>query len=172
MNAKDVLLAVLAIVAALYAFAFIRGFARARDSDRLTPGKVATGFVTNFFDTLGIGSYAPTTALFRFWRLVPDERIPGTLNVGHTLPTIVQAFIFTRIVPVDARTLILMIGASMAGAWLGAGVVASWSRRTVQVGMGLALIAAAALMLTGQLGLTPTGGHELGLTGALLIVAV
>ncbi len=172
MNAKDVLLAVLAIVAALYAFVFARGLRRARDGDRLTPAKVATGFVTNFFDTLGIGSYAPTTALFRFWKMVPDERIPGTLNVGHTLPTIVQAFIFTRIVPVDARTLILMIGASMVGAWLGAGVVASWSRRTVQVGMGLALIAAAGLMLARQLELTPAGGDALGLTGLRLVVAV
>jgi uncharacterized membrane protein YfcA len=172
MNAKDVLLAVLAIVAALYAFVLARGLRRARDGDRLTPAKVATGFVTNFFDTLGIGSYAPTTALFRFWKMVPDERIPGTLNVGHTLPTIVQAFIFTRIVPVDARTLILMIGASMVGAWLGAGVVASWSRRTVQVGMGLALIAAAGLMLARQLELTPAGGDALGLTGLRLVVAV
>ncbi len=172
MNAKDVLLAVLAIVAALYAFVFARGLRRAPDGDRLTPAKVATGFVTNFFDTLGIGSYAPTTALFRFWKMVPDERIPGTLNVGHTLPTIVQAFIFTRIVPVDARTLILMIGASMVGAWLGAGVVASWSRRTVQVGMGLALIAAAGLMLARQLELTPAGGDALGLTGLRLVVAV
>ncbi|HEX9394553.1 MAG TPA: sulfite exporter TauE/SafE family protein [Gemmatimonadales bacterium] len=172
MHAKDVLLAVLAIVAALYAFVFARGLRRARDGDRLTPAKVATGFVTNFFDTLGIGSYAPTTALFRFWKMVPDERIPGTLNVGHTLPTIAQAFIFTRIVPVDARTLILMIGASMVGAWLGAGVVASWSRRTVQVGMGLALIAAAGLMLARQLGLTPAGGDALGLTGLRLVVAV
>jgi uncharacterized membrane protein YfcA len=172
MNAKDVLLAVLAIVAALYAFVFARGLGRAPDRDGLTPAKVATGFVTNFFDTLGIGSYAPTTALFRFWKMVPDERIPGTLNVGHTLPTIVQAFIFTRIVPVDARTLILMIGASMVGAWLGAGVVASWSRRTVQVGMGLALIAAAGLMLARQLELTPAGGDALGLTGLRLVVAV
>jgi uncharacterized membrane protein YfcA len=172
MNAKDVLLIALAIVATLYALAFVRGLRRVSDPDRLTTAKVATGFVTNFFDTLGIGSFAPTTALFRFWKMVPDERIPGTLNVGHTLPTIAQAFIFTRIVPVDARTLILMIGASMAGAWLGAGVVASWSRRKVQIGMGCALIAAAALMLTGQLGLTPTGGQALGLTGALLVVAV
>jgi uncharacterized membrane protein YfcA len=172
MNAKDVLLAVLAIGAALYAFVFARGLRRARDADRLTPAKVAVGFVTNFFDTLGIGSYAPTTALFRFWKMVPDERIPGTLNVGHTLPTIAQAFIFTRIVPVDARTLILMIGASMVGAWLGAGVVASWSRRTVQVGMGLALIAAAGLMLARQLELTPAGGDALGLTGLRLAVAV
>jgi uncharacterized membrane protein YfcA len=172
MNPKDVLLIALGIVAVLYALVFVRGLARVRDGDRLTPAKVATGFVTNFFDTLGIGSYAPTTALFRFWKMVPDERIPGTLNVGHTLPTIVQAFIFTRIVPVDARTLILMIGASMVGAWLGAGVVASWSRRTVQLGMGLALIAAAALMLARQLELTPAGGDALGLTGVRLVLAV
>src|SRR5258708_16433225 len=109
MHAKDVLLAVLAIVAALYAFVFARGLRRARDGDRLTPAKVATGFVTNFFDTLGIGSYAPTTALFRFWKLVPDERIPGTLNVGHTLPTIGQAFHFARIFPSHTPTLILSI---------------------------------------------------------------
>ena len=173
MNAKDALLIALAIVAALYAVAFAQGLARARKGgDHVTPGKLATGFVTNFFDTLGIGSYAPTTALFRFWRMVPDERIPGTLNVGHTLPTIIQAFIFTRLVPVDARTLILMIAAAMAGAWLGAGVVASWSRRTIQWGMGLALIAAAGLMLAGQLDLVPAGGDALGLTGVRLVVAV
>jgi uncharacterized membrane protein YfcA len=173
MNAKDVLLAALAVIALLYGIAFLRGVARARrDGDPLTPGKIATGFATNFFDTLGIGSYAPTTALFRFWSMVPDERIPGTLNVGHTLPTIVQAFIFTRLVPVDARTLILMIAAAMAGAWLGAGVVASWSRRKIQLGMGLALIAAASLMLARQLELMPAGGDALGLTGARLVVAV
>ena len=173
MNAKDMLLAALAVVALLYGVVFARGVRRAyRAGDPLGPGKIATGFVTNFFDTLGIGSYAPTTALFRFWRMVPDERIPGTLNVGHTIPTITQAFIFTRIVPVDARTLIAMIAASMAGAWLGAGVVASWSRRKVQVGMGFALIAAAALMLARQLDLMPAGGDALGLSGGLLVIAV
>ncbi|MGH7506069.1 MAG: hypothetical protein ACRELX_10480 [Longimicrobiales bacterium] len=52
--------------------------------------ETAVGFVTNFFDALGIGSFAPTTAIFRFKGVVPDERMPGTLNVGHTLPTIVQ----------------------------------------------------------------------------------
>ena len=36
-----------------------------------------------------------------------------------------------------------MIAASIVGAWLGAGVVASWPRRRVQIGMGLALLAAA-----------------------------
>ena len=49
-----------------------------------------TGFVTNFFDTLGIGSFAPSTVIFRFRQMVPDELIPGTLNVGHTLPVVLR----------------------------------------------------------------------------------
>ena len=69
--------------------------------------------------------------------------IPGTLNVGHTLPTVVQAFIYTAVIPVDALTLFSMIGAAVLGAWLGAGIVAGWSKRKVQIGMGAALLAAA-----------------------------
>ena len=61
--------------------------------------------------------------------MVPDRIIPGTLNVGHTLPTIVQAFIFTAIIPVDVLTLFRMIAAAVLGAWLGAGVVAGWSKQ-------------------------------------------
>src|SRR5579863_3803783 len=86
----------------------------------------AIGFVTNFFDTLGIGSFAPTTSFFKLWKLVPDEQIPGTLNVGHTIPTLVEAFIYIAVVNVDLKTLVLMIGASVAGAWFGAGIVARW----------------------------------------------
>jgi uncharacterized membrane protein YfcA len=130
------------------------------------------GFITNFFDTLGIGSFATTTALFRFWKLVPDERLPGTLNVGHTLPVIAQAYIFTNIVPVDSRTLILLIISAVAGAWLGAGIVAGLSRRAVQIGMGSALIAAATFMLLTQLGAMPGGGDALTLTGPRLVAGI
>ena len=110
---------------------------------RETGLELGTGFVTNFFDTLGIGSFAPTTAIFKFFKLVPDRLIPGTLNVGHTLPTIAQAFIFTATIAVDPRTLIYMIVAAVAGAWLGAGIVARWPKRYIQIGMGSALIVAA-----------------------------
>ena len=176
-SAKTVLLAALALFAAVYTGFFVRGMRRARDAGShtvTTPtgGGVLTGFITNFFDTLGIGSFASTTSIFRFWNMVPDERIPGTLNVGHTLPAIVQAFIFTRIVPVESRTLILMIAAAIAGAWLGAGVVASWPRRNIQLGMGLALAGAAALMLLSLFHLTPGGGDALALTGGRLALAV
>ncbi len=134
--------------------------------------EVGIGFITNFFDTLGIGSFAPTTSMFKLWRLVPDERIPGTLNVGHTLPTILEAFIFIAIVRVDATTMILMILAAIAGAYLGAGVVSRWPRRFVQIGMGVALLAAATLFLMSNLHLFPAGGDALALEGPRLWFAV
>jgi uncharacterized membrane protein YfcA len=137
-----------------------------------TPIQIGIGAVTNFFDTLGIGSFATTTALFRFLRTVPDRIIPGTLNVGHTLPTVVQAFIYTTMVQVDALTLFAFIAAAVLGAWLGAGVVASWPKRNVQIGMGAALLGAATLMLMTQLNLFPGGGDALGVRGAKLVVGV
>jgi len=126
------------------------------------------GFVTNFFDTLGIGSFAPTTSVFKLRHIVPDEHIPGTMNIGHCLPTLTEAFIFIAIIQVDMNTLILLIGAAVAGAWLGAGIVAGWPRRKVQVGMGLALLAAATLFTMTNLGLFPAGGNTLDLQGARL----
>ena len=87
--------------------------------------QIAIGAITNFFDTLGIGSFATTTAIFRCLKLVPDRIIPGTLNAGHALPTIAQAFIYTTVIPVDVLTLISMIAAAVLGAWLGAGVVST-----------------------------------------------
>jgi uncharacterized membrane protein YfcA len=134
--------------------------------------RVGIGAVTNFFDTLGIGSFATTTSFFKLWKLVDDRVIPGTLNVGHTLPTIAQAFIYIAIVEVDVVTLLLMIAAAVLGAWLGAGVVAGWSRRNVQIGMGFCLLGAAALMLSSQLGLTPGGGEALKLTGMPLALGL
>ncbi len=138
----------------------------------LGPIDIGIGFITNFLDTLGIGSFATTTTMFRLGKLVPDEQIPGTLNVGHTLPSILEAFIYIAVVQVDVVTLIAMIAASVVGAWLGAGVVARWPRRNVQVGMGIALIATAGLMLMSQLNLLGGGGELLGLTGTKLLLAV
>jgi len=127
-----------------------------------TGREVGTGFVTNFFDTLGIGSFAPTTAIFKFFKIVPDRLIPGTMNVGHTLPTITQAFIYTTAIKVEPTTLILMIVAAVAGSWLGAGVVAGWPKKYIQIGMGVALLVAASLFTWSNLG---GGGSVEGTTG-------
>jgi uncharacterized membrane protein YfcA len=139
---------------------------------RPTAAELGIGFLTDFLDTLGIGSFAITTVLFKLLKLCPDEDIPGTLNVGHSIPTFLEAFIFISIVAIEGRTLVLMILASVAGAWLGAGTVASWPRRKIQIGMGAALLAAAVLFAMKNLGLFPPGGEALGLSGALLAVGL
>ena len=144
----------------------------ATDARFPTAEQIGVGAVSNFFDTLGIGSFATTTAYFRLRRMVPDRVIPGTLNSGHALPTVVQAFIVTAIIPADVLTLLSMIGAAVLGAWLGAGVVAKWSRRKVQIGMALALLAAAAFMFMKQLNLFPAGSEEIGVRGAKLALAI
>jgi uncharacterized membrane protein YfcA len=130
------------------------------------------GFLTNFFDTLGIGSFATTTAAFRARRMVADELIPGTLNVGHTPPTIVQAIIYITVIEVDKLTLVLLIGASVVGAWFGAGVVSGWERRRVQRGMAIALLVTATFIVLRMTGVFPGGGDALGLRGVPLVAGV
>lgn len=169
---KTALFIALGIFTATYIVVWLMSLVGGKKRDVPTPLGLGIGLVTNFFDTLGIGSFATTSSFFKIWGLVPDEEIPGTLNVGHTLPSILQAFIYIAVVRVDVTTLALMIAASVVGAWLGAGVVARWPRRNIQIGMGIALLATAGFMLMSQLKLLPGGGELLGLTGVKLIGAV
>jgi uncharacterized membrane protein YfcA len=104
--------------------------------------------------------------------MVPVKLIPGTLNVGHTLSTIAQAYIYMQAVEVEPRTLALLIAAAVVGSWLGVGIVVHWPKRKIQIGMGIALIAAASLMLMSQLGLVPGGGDAIGLTGTRLWIGI
>jgi uncharacterized membrane protein YfcA len=173
--AAKALLGALCALAALYVWRWIALERRRRhEAAPRSRGLVnsLTGFATNFFDTLGVGSFAPTTSVFKLLRLVPDEKIPGTLNAGHALPTIAQALIFIAAVSVDPLTLVLMIAAAVLGAWSGSGVVARLPKRAIQIGMGAALLCAAALFVLGIVGWIPAGGDDLQLRGALLWIAV
>ena len=108
MSTAHILLAVLAALAAFFAWRWLRA-ERGTTRAAANPGplRLAIGFVTNFFDTLGIGSFAhdhrdrSSSAVS-----CPIELIPGTLNVGHTMPTMAQAFIFIGIVQVESLTLV------------------------------------------------------------------
>jgi uncharacterized membrane protein YfcA len=149
--------------------AFVLGAVRAaRRSTTLrwpTPVELLIGFVTDFFDTLGIGSFAPTTAIYKLRRIVPDELIPGTLNVGHAPSAVTEALIFVTAVVVDPLLLITAIGSAAAGAWLGAGVVARLPRRAIQVIMGIALLIAGSVFACMNLGALPGGGTAMTLGG-------
>jgi len=178
MEPKTILLAGMILIGIVYLVFWYAAVSRQRaaagDRASLAPESRTLGisFIANFFDTLGIGSYATTTSMFRFWNVVRDEKIPGTLNVGYVLPTTVQAVIYITIVEVEFVTLVAIIAAAAAGAWLGAGIVASLPRRQVQIGMGFALLGAATLMLFSLTGIGPAPGVALGVAGAKLGIAV
>ena len=130
------------------------------------------GFVVNFFDVLGIGAFAPQTALLKFTRQTEDRVLPGTLNVANTIPVLIQALIFIRIVEVEPITLLTMLLSAAAGAVLGAGIVAKLSVKKIQLTMGFALLVTAFFMLSGQMNWIQGGGEAIGLSGWKLVVAV
>ncbi len=173
---RVILLAAIALVALAYIGRWW-WLERARIPDPARPRKprfsdLVVGFVTNFFDTLGIGCFAPTTAYFKLRARMPDDEIPGTLNTGHCLPAMTEALIFIAVVSVDMTTLVTMIVAAVLGAWLGVGIVSGLSRRAIQIGMGGALMCAALLFLMKNLDWVPGSGEALALHGPTLIFAV
>ena len=136
------------------------------------PFDLAVGFITNFFDTLGIGNFATTTAALKFARRIPDEDIPGTLNVGHAFPVLTEALILIAVIAVDPRLLIAMIVASVLGAWLGAAAVARMPGRAIQAAMGVALAIAAALFIVTNVHWKAGGASATALSGTPFMVAV
>lgn len=133
-----------------------------------------TGFVANFLDTLGIGSFAPSSAAFKLTRSVDDVLVPGTLNVGDTVPVCVEAFLFFGFVEMDVITLVLMLVASVAGSIVMAGIVSRFDRKKVRYTLFIGLFILATVILMKVLGVGPFGtvGTELGLSGIKLVVAV
>lgn len=132
------------------------------------------GFLANFFDTLGIGSFAPSSAGFKMTKSVDDILVPGTLNVGDTVPVCVEAFCFFGFVDMDILTLVLMIAASIIGSIVMAGIVSSFDRKKVRYALFVGLFILATVVLMKNLGVGPFGtqGTELGLHGVKLVVAV
>jgi uncharacterized membrane protein YfcA len=140
--------------------------------ERPTLLDLGIGLVVNFFDALGIGSFATTTFCFKSFGLVHDEDIPGTLNVGVTLPSILEGLLYIAVVDVNPITLVLTIAGATVGASLGAGVVSRWPKRKIQIGMGITLLVTATFGLLVQFHIFPGGGDLLSLTGVKLVIAV
>ncbi|HSQ89127.1 sulfite exporter TauE/SafE family protein [Romboutsia sp.] len=162
---------------AIFGFSFFKDISKATAEKNLedvpTWKPFTTGFVTDFFDTLGIGSFAPTVAMMNALKInISDKLIPGTLNVCHTIPVVLEAFIFTTVIEVDPLTLVSLLAAAVIGSYLGAGVIAKMNEKLIQKIMGFALAVTAILMLLGQLKLMPGGGDATGLMGTKLIIAI
>jgi uncharacterized membrane protein YfcA len=162
----------LGTITVVFALAWVRAARRGPESNRPTLGAAAVGALTSFLDTLGIGSFAPTTALFKLFHIVDDELIPGTLNVGLAASGIAEATIFVKSIEIDPALLAATITSAVLGAWLGAGIVSRLPRRAIQIGMGVALLIAATVFTAVTLGALPGGGDTLALGGWRFAVAV
>ena len=169
---KLILFSALALVNIAFVLAWIRAARRTPVRERVTPIDILIGFVTDFFDTLGIGSFATTTAIFKLRGKPADELIPGTLNIGHNASAVLDTIIMVTIVAVDPMLLVLMVGSAAIGAWLGAGVATRLPKRALQLVMGIALLIAAITFTLSNLGALPVGGTAMALAGWKLYVAV
>ena len=143
----------LIVLAIFYTYVLLKDYIKHKNVlENISVIKTAIiGFVVNFFDTLGIGSFAPQTALLKFTKQTEDRLLPGTLNVSNTIPVLIQALIFIKIVEVEVITLIAMLISATAGAILGAGIVAKLPTRKIQLTMGFALLVTAFFMFSGQM---------------------
>lgn len=167
------LLVALGITAIIYAVVLMRGLGS--QVRRVPPVEAMfLGAVTNFFDTLGIGSFAPTMSWLKFRRLVPDRLIPPTLLAGHALPTIVQSAIFLALlgVAVDPKLLLGCITAMVLGGFLGVPLAQRAPVKVVQIVVALALLIAAGFYTATNLGLMPGGGQASALSLKLTLSAI
>ena len=166
------LLIPLALAVLVYALMLVRAALASRAVPRLEA--VALGAITNFFDTLGVGSFAPTMAWFKFRGLVPDRLIPSTMLVGHTLPAVAQAIIFLVLLGVLVEP-VLLIGcvlATLMGGLLGVSLAIRAKVWVVQLVVGVALIVAAIIYALANLHLMPGGGTAAGLPMPLMALAI
>lgn len=170
---KLILLILLGIMAICFSIGWMLSLSRKRNEGiRPSLFQLLIGFITDFFDTLGVGSFATTTSLYRLGKVVDDDKIPGTLNVGHTLPTILQAIVSISIFEIDLWTLWILIIASVVGSYVGATFVSRLSKKGIQWGMGIALLIAVSLIVAKLCGLIPSGGTSLGLSGINLAIGI
>ena len=161
----------------VYYYTFFKDYRKVKEAGELDNTSVvkvgALGWVANFFDTLGIGSFAIIVAANKFFKIgIKDKELPGFLNVGCCLPVMCEAFIFTTVIEVDPVTLFAMLIAAAVGSYIGAGIISKMDESKIQLVMGLALLATAVLMFCSKMGYMPGGGDAIGLSGAKLAIGV
>lgn len=176
MSASTILLIIMWAFAAVFFVVLAKDvIAHKNELDKSKMGyNVLVSAVANFFDTLGIGSYAIATSAWKFNKAVSDDLIPGTLNVAFGIPICVEATITMTRIDVDPLTLVLMIAAAIIGSVIGAKIISKMDIMKIRVVMGVALLIVAAITLCKINAIGPFGmiGTARGLSGAMLAIGV
>lgn len=174
----QILLLALGIILIYYLFVLVQDVIQ--HLNILRKGKILLaipiGFVTDFFDTLGIGSFAPTTLLFRATNFLDSDRdLPGTLNIAHTIPTMLETYIFIKVVKVEPLTLFSLVAAAVLGSWVASKRVVTFSEEKIHTIIGISLVVTAILMAVRHLGLIDLlgqGNEASGLSGVALVIGI
>jgi uncharacterized membrane protein YfcA len=133
------------------------------------------GIIVYFFDSLGIGSFATSTAVYKWLKLVPIKTLPGTLNVGSIFPVLAEALIYTTIFQVDVLTVTLFIIASGIGAMIGTKVVKNSSSKRIAMVMGILLIFVSVVLCIKEIGvlnIISADNTEIGFRGYKLFIGI
>lgn len=166
------ILVIIGLASLYYAVVLARAAIAARAVPKLEA--IIVGAVVNFFDALGIGSFATTTAWMRFRRTVPDKLIPPTMIAGLTPPVLAESVIFLILLGVLVDP-ILLFGcsvATLAGGLVGAPLVARARVWIVQLTVAIGLILAATAYVMTNLHLFPGGGTATGLPPTQTAIAI
>ena len=176
MNATLILRIVIIAYTAVFAIYWIADCIKHKEE--FTGKKVISllliGIITNFFDTLGIGSFATTQAGFKFTKSCDDEVMPGTLNVGDAIPVVTEFVLFLGLIDLDTVTLVGLLAAAAIGSYIGAGIVSKLPVKQIRIALGVALLFLAVMMGCKLMEVGPFGaaGTATGLTGVKLVLGI
>ena len=171
MSAATILLIIMWIFAGVFLIILFKDvIAHKNELDKTkTVYNAFVSMVANFFDTLGIGSYAIATSAWKFNKAMPDDLIPGTLNVAFGVPICVEATITMTKIDVEPLTLVLMIGSAIIGSVIGAKIISKMDIMKIRVVIIVAAITLCKINAVGPFGII---GTARGLSGAMLVAGV
>ncbi|MDQ7982823.1 MAG: TSUP family transporter [Spiroplasma sp.] len=142
------------------------------DKDENLFKTASIGFAGAFTDTIGVGSFSITVATLNATNTVKNvKKLPGTLNLGLTIPNLFAGTLFVSAIQVELVTLITLVIAAMFGAFFGAKLVSKVDKKFVALFVAIALAIAGVLMILGQTGIFNNIGTK-GLTGWRLAVGI
>lgn len=175
MKATTIVIILLWVFAAPRIFLMARDYLRRKKAGTLSSGNIgvsaAAGFVGNFLDALGIGSFAVITPILRTTKNIDDRVLPGTLNAGCAVAVAIQGTVWMSDIGIETPTLVASLVCSIIGGFIGAFWVTRLDRNKVRIVMGCAFVVVAFIMLSKQLGFFPNvGGEANGFTGIKLLV--
>jgi uncharacterized membrane protein YfcA len=164
------------IINGMFAFRFIRDFLAHKHDAWNEPGNniflALYSMACFFLSTFGISDFALSTVVYRAAKIVPDEKLPGTLNTQCVIPVAIMALSYISSIEVEVITLVSCIIAQVIGAYLGPRFVVKLPASTIRKWIGVGLILAAVFVVADKFGWLPSGGTARGLQGIKLFIAI